>query len=453
MRPTMYVNQAGVADNAPPYVRDAIDKLKGRAAAAGTTRAGTSPGAAAPAVNDVAARPGILGRARAALGGGAAPAAAPGAAPAAAGSRIPGILKRVGGAAAGALGAGQALYGGAQIAGGDTVGGVENAALGTLTAAPPTRGVGILGNVLKAGRDAVLPAAANLYADLTDKGSGDLVGPELEKTLAGRTPEEFLIETGRRPDPIAVPEAVPPPGQPTAEPTQADLSAQIDDPAFIPAQGTGLIRNERTRRVAEVGGQPGQPVETAVAEPTLGAATPASPVQFPDLSLALSSGTLPEFLRQYGRAAQGIAANKTAASSESGILKRAKTRQDLELGETELKGAERLDSIMEELTSLDDSTDPGGARRLKLRNLALTLGGKTESTSDTPEDRHERALIKQAYGELQSPEQRTEADAWIQEQMKTYRERRGGGTAAAQTATNPQTGEKMRWDGKQWVAA
>lgn len=484
MNPTLYVNSAGQADTVVgnvnnQFVNDAIEKLRTRARGASSAYAGTKRPAApgSPVVNDTT-RPGgimnrIMGRAplnpindaRAAAlapqpaAAPAAPATPPPAAPPAAGAppagappaaattppaaakpagivgRSRGALSRAGGAVAkvaAPLAVGAAI---AESAEQDSTARYAE----RFNVSEPT-GDGSMGDMLK-------------FAALRAGGFASDLGNTLTGGLAGKL---YRDKPGEEPAPTApgttaVTSAPAAPGAGgTTGPTQTDLSKVIDDPGYIPEAGTGMFRNERTGRVQEVGGDV-SPEQMPAPAPSDGQAK----VTMPDASLLLNSGTVGNYLTGATAAANATIGN---AEEGKGIVRR-KARAEAGKAESEESGAARLDKVMAELESLNDSNDPGGTRRLQLRDLALTLGGNAQAnTTDTGRDRYLRSLTKSALTNAVTPEDRAAAQQYIDEQMRAYDAGGQPSAAAGQQFEEGKVyidgqGNRAKYEGGKWVAA
>ncbi|MBI4695593.1 MAG: hypothetical protein HY749_16370 [Gammaproteobacteria bacterium] len=483
MRPTIYVNSEGGADNAPPYVRDAITSLQQRASAQRSAAAAVQPTAAPGSyANPLQGQDqtSIMGRVKAAAG-----IPGPGAAPETGNAGVPqppqppqpgvngsapapkGIIGKVAGAAgrvsrspvgryvAPIAGAAQAIHGLADVAGGDTVNGVENTVLGGLTAIPATAPAGIIGNVLKTARDAALGWGAQKYVDATTPpNSGSrIVGPALAAQLNGKTPERALIDAGHRAapgQPQKPTESTPAPISAPAAPSPASL---VDNGAYVPPRGTGIIRNNGTGAITEINGSPA-PEQVAQAPSDIGRR---EPVNVPNAALATDIDTLPQFLQGASEAGQALVNNKQQAAKEAGLIRRAKAGQEYQKGETELGAQQRLDHVLEQLTQLNDQNDPQGAKRAELQNTALTLRGHVPTTSDTPEDRYRNTLTKGVLPAALDEKGRTDALKWVDQQMADYRERRSGRAAAPQYEEGKVyvdgKGNRAKYQNGQWVAA
>lgn len=458
--PTLYVNGAGQASTAVGdvnnvYVNNAIKKLRARANGARVQAAVTRPpGAsiagpgspAAPIVNDTTlpkpAKPGILDRARgvasrlrpaateAAAAGETAAAAAPAAAR--------GILGRVRGLAGGTL---------AKIAAPvATAAAVSDSMQPDATARYAKRfgvsepsGDGSMSDMLK-------------FAALRAGGFASDLGNDLTGGLAGNLYRDQPNAPATALNAAAAPAAAAPAAGAPAQPgsTQTDLSKLIDDKTFIPQAGTGLIRNDTTGLTQEIGGQ-ASPEAPASATPGDGQTA----VRMPDASLLLNSGTVGKYLTGATDAANATIGN---AEEGKGIVRR-KGRAEARKSEAEAAGAERLDQVTNELIGLNDSNDPGGARRMQLRDLALTLSGHAQTnTTDTPRDRYLRSLTKSALTNAVTPEDRAAAQKYIDEEMQKY----DGVKAAPSAATGNFQEGKVYVDAKgnramlqngKWVAA
>lgn len=480
--PVMYVNSAGQADPAlrnvnNAYINDAIHKLRARASKSIGANIDTPRAApAAPAVNDTTvAKPSIMDRVlgRAPLNPGndaraaalrpampepppaptpppapSAPAAPTAAAAEGAATQAPSFMKRA------LKGVGKVAAGTAVT--GATIGAIADSAAPDATARYAERfgtteptGDGSMQDMLKF---AAL-RAGGFASDLGNNLTGGLAG-KLYRDQPGETPQPAQVAGGAP----AAPGVAPAPGAPsTATPTQMDLSKMLDNPGYIPEPGTGIIRNDTTGRTQEVGGDVSPELKPAAA-PAEGQAK----VQLPDASLALNSGTMDDFLSQYSSAANTIVANNQAnAADKRGIVGR-KMRAEATKAETEASSAQRLDEIMGELTSLDDTSDPTGQRRFELRNLALTIGGHApQQLTDTAEDRYLRALTKSTLNQYQDAGARDEAQQWIDQQMEAYRGRRGGGGDPQAKAGQFEEGKvyvdskgnRAMYQGGKWVAA
>ncbi len=422
-RPPIYVNSGGEADRAAPYTREAIDRLKARARSAGKARATAAPGGGpAPVVNDTR-KPSLINRARTA--GSRVAGAGRNAAQSASGSGLINRARRIGGGLAGVAGAGQAAVGASQIASGDTVAGAENALYGTLTALPPTRGVGIIANALRAGRDAALEYGVDKFLDKGDP----IVGPALEEQMAGRTPDEYVAD-------LTVPSgqdgaAAPPARGGTPD---ASIGARAGDPGYVPGRGTGIIYNARKgtgREInADAGPQSSPPTETG---PLPTDQSPAQvPVELPDASLVTDVDNMGEFLGQVSRAGQQIVQNKQAGAERRGIIAQKQGEADVRRTELENDLNTQIDSALEELINLDDTNDPDGSQRASLRQRLMDIRGSTQAT-DSPEARYERELVDSALHEgIVDDEGRRAAMQWVDDMMAQYRQRRGGGGGKSQ---------------------
>lgn len=460
----IYVNKQGVADKAAPYVREAINKLRGNASAAAATRASTVPGSGVTTPQPAPkAGSGIAARLR------SAGTAAKNAAPKVTGAVTNPTVRRIASKAAGYGGAAQAVTGGLQMAGGDKVGGAENAMLGTLTAIPtaPTRAAGIVGNVLKAGRDAVLPGIAERYRTqfLGDKPeNANIVGPALEAQLAGRTPAQYLEETGRASKPPTTTTA-PAVQQPGVMPTQlpaadpATLQKQIADPGYVPARGTGIAQNVRTgntmafdarNQIAAEDAQRPMSQEIDYGDPEKGAVE-RQQVVIPNLAMAMDINSLGDFLSGMSGAAQTIANNNIASANEKGIARRAKSARENKKLELENAQNNKINTALEQLIGLDDAADPDGSKRADLRQMLADIRG-TKGESDSAMDRYLRDLTKSVFNDgVVTDEDRAKAQAFVDEQMARYAAQRGGQAAAPTPPPGYPPGSRKAPDGKWYV--
>jgi hypothetical protein len=175
-------------------------------------------------------------------------------------------------------------------------------------------------------------------------------------------------------------------GQPSAggaqrKPAQprSDYASRVDDPTFVPEQGTGVFRNERTGRTQTFDARGRQPV--TIDQNSGSVIDEQQPVQIPNLALATDVDSLPAFLSQLTGAQQTIANQAAKRGAEGGFLKRVKEGQDIEKSELGLNKQRQLASVLEELNALDDQADPSGQERARLTKLALTLQGKSSTST------------------------------------------------------------------------
>ena len=422
---TIHVNSAGVADTAPPYARDAINRLKQKASAARATAQSATP-SPAPAPN-VSPTANVTPK-----GGG-------------------GVVNRIRGVVNGTRGGivGKTLSKAAPVAGALATGdALADSAAQDSTAryaerfgvSEPT-GDGSAGDIAKF----ALLRAGGFASDLGNKLTGGIAGrfyrdrPDQRDGAQAATGEIPMVNQQSQPEPGT--------GPITPESGRGSL---VDDPTYIPQTGTGIVRNNRTGAEYDIAGNAGvqQPEEQSdVTNPAK-----RQEVRVPNLSMLTDVDALPMFLGQLANANQAVVNNRAQSNREQGIVASKRNAREAQTEELDIKSQERLDGIMEELIGLDDSNDPDGARRGELERMALTLrGGSTrpqEQPTDTPEDRYLRALTSEAFNEYQTPEERDEAQSWVNQQIEAYRQRNNPGAAsnAAEQSSDFQEG-KVYTDG------
>lgn len=135
------------------------------------------------------------------------------------------------------LGVLQAGQGAVQTAQGNTASGVENLIMGAATAINPV--IGTVGNVLAAGRDAVMQAAINRAIPAFNP---QIFNPALEKEVQTRAAAAARKIAPAAP--VTAPAAAPAAPAPAPAPT----GLAIDDASVAVPSGTGVIRNTRTGR-------------------------------------------------------------------------------------------------------------------------------------------------------------------------------------------------------------
>jgi hypothetical protein len=103
----------------------------------------------------------------------------------------------------------------------------------------------------------------------------------------------------------------------------------------------------------------------------------------PNVGLATDVDTLPAFLQQIQGAQQTVANNKTASANRRGIVSNVRNTQDIEKGnidnqesQLKLQQSQQLQSVLDQVTALDETKDPGGNQRRQLLDQAAVLQGK-----------------------------------------------------------------------------
>lgn len=228
---------------------------------------------------------------------------------------------------------------------------------------------------------------------------------------------------------------------------EVDLGQLLDDRRYVPARGTGIIRNQRTGRTEAIAGGEREP------EPEPPAESPQQQqrqrVQMPNMTLAMSARTMPQYLAQLTRAGQHVSDNQAAAGLERGIVRRRRAaledreaEQRLGQGDIELSQARQLDDMLQDYLSLNDTNDPEGRRRSDIEKQLQTVRGDKKPT-DTPRDRFLRALVQTLFSDLQYPEEREEAQAALDQIMEGYdaRHRDTGAAEEEEPATQFEEGE------------
>jgi len=493
-----YVNSAGVVDAAPPYVREAIDRLNQRAAGVKAATAGVQPAPAQPIVNDTTAPkapkgPGVVGRVRSVINGPAPSASAPGPVSRAAGfvgRKLAGAGGFVARRVAPALAVAESLKdAGAFTAPGEGDGGSTERYARRFNVQEPT-GDGSVGDIAKF---AAL-RAGGFASDLANNLTGGILGRTLYRDRDMPRPGEEQAGTAQ-----AAQAQPPAPGRRQATEQQAAEPAPAAPPASpapVTAQTGGIVGQ---RAQALPGGiiQDGPasftdgrsaPMPDRVMSPqnaqaldNLVAGQPQAPQDF-ESRMGISQDVYDARQRSrevaslknagFDRADRTKIMLKTqpeilATGETKGIIRR-QQRQQLALGDQELAAgeiknqvagaeaaqAQSMAGLVNQLLTLNNQNDPAGEQRMQIHQNLRALGVNRAGVEETPEERYIRDLTKAAYSDaMRSPE---EAQAIIEQGMRTYR---GGGAGAsqnvtldpAQSETPPMEGARRAPDGNWYV--
>lgn len=487
---TYYVNNAGVADAAPPYVREAIDRLNQRAAGVKAATAGVQPAPAQPIINDTTAPkapkgPGVVGRVRSVINGPAPSASAPGPV-----SRAAGYVGRKLAGAGGfvARRVAPALAVGASLA--DAKADDSTARYAERFNVQEPAGDGSVGDIAKF----TALRAGGFATDLANNFSGGILGRTLYRD------RDMPREGEQQAAPAQAAQAQPaaPGRQQTTEQRAADPTpaAPPATPAPVTAQTGGIVgRRAQALPAGIIQDSPASftdgrsaPMADRVMSPqnaqaldNLVASQPQAPADFESRmgisqdvydarqrSREVASLKNSGFNRKERMQIMSEVQPETLATGEQKGIIRRQQQQTLAAGDQELEAgaiknqaagaeaaqAQSMAGLVNQLLTLNNQNDPSGEQRMQIHENLRSLGVNRSSLEETPEERYMRDLTKAAYSDaMRSPE---EAQAIIEQGMRAYR---GGGAGAgqdvtldpAQGGTPPMEGARRAPDGNWYV--